>query len=214
MRSLISGRLWPEARDPRLFGFRTGFLTLYKRRLSMKRILVSLTLLAGLATLAIAQAPPPARPGENATFGRYTSAGTYAHSDERAQQWQQEQQMAIESGQLAHQLADETNSEKQAELRTKLAGILEKQFDASQKRREAEIAAIEQQLTRLKGTLKKRADARREIIDRRLEQLTREADGLGWSAPENTGAANPLGSPYSADDLIFTPQATPAASSR
>lgn len=137
----------------------------------MKRLVFSLTILAGLATLVMAQDP----------LGR---ARYFTPSAEPADPMMREQQLGVESAQLAHQLADETDSEKREDLRKKLSGVLELQFDASQKRRESEIAAIEKQLAKLKGTLKKRADARREIVERRLEQLTREADGLGWSVSE------------------------------
>jgi hypothetical protein len=43
-------------------------------------------------------------------------------------------------------------------------------------------AAAGRQVAALRAVLKKRHDARQQIIDRRLEQVLQEAEGLGWSA--------------------------------
>ncbi len=68
-------------------------------------------------------------------------------------------------------------------IKAKLAAALEKQFDLQHKRREHEATKIEEQLKKLRELIKKRSDARQTIIEKRLDQLTREADGLGWSSP-------------------------------
>lgn len=133
----------------------------------MHRIVLSLSALAMIATLAWAQSPDSA-----------------VHQQERLRQIQQEQQLAPEAAQLVQELAT-ADEETKVELRKKLSTVLERQFDASQKRRESEVADIERQLAKLKATLRKRAEARREIIDRRLEQITREAAGLGWASDEH-----------------------------
>ncbi len=92
---------------------------------------------------------------------------------------QEEMQLAHESEQLVKQLgkAEGDNKEK---IRTKLTETLGKQFDARQKRHEAEITALEAKIKKLKEMVQKRQDNRREIISRRMEQLVREAEGLGW----------------------------------
>lgn len=91
----------------------------------------------------------------------------------------EEMQLAHDSENLVKQLgkAEGDNKEK---IRTKLTETLGKQFDARQKRHEAEIAALDAKIKKLKEMVQKRQDNRREIISRRLEQLVREAEGLGW----------------------------------
>jgi hypothetical protein len=87
--------------------------------------------------------------------------------------------LAHESEALARQFG-KADAEQKEKLKTKLSETLSKQFDARQKRHEAEIAALEAQVKRLKDLVQKRQDNRREIINRRFEQLVRDAEGLGW----------------------------------
>ncbi|HEV3024616.1 MAG TPA: hypothetical protein VGX76_19205, partial [Pirellulales bacterium] len=42
---------------------------------------------------------------------------------------------------------------------------------------------IEARVKKLREVINKRNEAKRSIIDKRLDQLIREADGLGWNAP-------------------------------
>src|SRR5205823_6115072 len=65
--------------------------------------------------------------------------------------------------------------------KAKLAEALQKQFDLQQKRRDLEVAHIEAQVKKLREVMRKRGEARQTIIDKRLDQLLREADGLGWT---------------------------------
>jgi hypothetical protein len=67
--------------------------------------------------------------------------------------------------------------------KAKLALALEKQFDLQQQRRELEASRIEAQLKKLRELMKKRSDARQTIVEKRLDQLMREAEGLGWTSP-------------------------------
>jgi hypothetical protein len=78
-----------------------------------------------------------------------------------------------------------------AKLKEKLASALAKQFDAQQKRRDLELARVEARLKKLREVMRKRGEERKTIIDKRLDQLVREAEGLGWSPPPG------LRSPYS-----------------
>jgi hypothetical protein len=70
-----------------------------------------------------------------------------------------------------------------AAIKKKLTANLEKLFDAQQKRREMEVTRIEEQLKKLREVIEKRAKGKDKIIDRRLEQLLQDAEGLGWSSP-------------------------------
>jgi hypothetical protein len=74
-------------------------------------------------------------------------------------------------------LLDETQ---RGEIPTKLSKTLGDQFDFRQKRHNLEIDALERQVVKLKELVRKRQESRTEIISRRVEQIQREVDGLGW----------------------------------
>jgi hypothetical protein len=90
-----------------------------------------------------------------------------------------ELELARQSQALVKQMGKATGDEKD-KLKTKLTETLEKQFDMRQKRHEKELAALEAQVKKLKDMVQKRQDNRRDIISRRIDQLLRDAEGLGW----------------------------------
>jgi hypothetical protein len=90
-----------------------------------------------------------------------------------------EMELTHQSQELVKQLA-KAEGENREKIRTKLSDTLGKQFDLRQKRHEAELTALEAQVKKLKDLVQKRQDNRREIISKRIEQLQRDADGLGW----------------------------------
>ncbi len=92
----------------------------------------------------------------------------------------QESILAHEADQLKHNLERAQSDAQRSELRTKLAENIGKQFDLRQKRHGSEIEALETQVKKLKELVRKRQEAREEIVSRRVEQTLREADGLGW----------------------------------
>ncbi|SRR6266536_6386417 len=85
-----------------------------------------------------------------------------------------------EAHKLAKQLADAKTDTDKDKVRDKLKEHLNKTFDDRQKRHEKEIAALEEQVKKLKEMVAKRQDVKKEIIDDRMKQLEREAKGLGW----------------------------------
>jgi hypothetical protein len=85
-----------------------------------------------------------------------------------------------ESEQLARQLAQAKSDDDRDKLKAKLGEVLGKQFDQRQRRHQAEIQALEAQVKKLRDLVEKRQENRREIIARRLEQILRESQGLGW----------------------------------
>jgi hypothetical protein len=94
-----------------------------------------------------------------------------------------ENQLAHESDELIGQYAATENYQEREKLKTKLREVLSKQFDVQRQRRERELKSIEDRLSKLREQLKKRTDARETIIDRRIESLVSDAEGLGWTAP-------------------------------
>ena len=102
---------------------------------------------------------------------------------------------------LAAQYAATEDGEKRAAIKAELMNSLTQQFEAQQQVRERELANVEARIKKLRELTQKRRDAQKTIIDQRLDQLLREADGLGWAPPANaydalvpTSAANKPGS--------------------
>jgi len=87
---------------------------------------------------------------------------------------------------LAHYSEAETAADRK-KIAVELRESLAKQFDVQKQRRELELGRIEEQVRKLRDQLKKRTDARETIIDRRLDQLINEAEGLGWAPPAPAG---------------------------
>ena len=92
-------------------------------------------------------------------------------------------------GQLIGEYSKTQDETKRASIKSELTTLLDQQFNLQQKHREAEVKSIEDQLRKLHEVMKKRADNRQSIVNNRLEQLLREADGLGW-APPHAGNAS------------------------
>jgi hypothetical protein len=82
---------------------------------------------------------------------------------------------------------DAKDESARAAARDKLAKVLSQQFDQRQKRREEEIAQIEARVQKLRETLRKRAEAKERIVSSRLDQLLRDAEGLGWGDDDVRG---------------------------
>lgn len=57
---------------------------------------------------------------------------------------------------------------------------LGQEFDARQNRYDEELKQLEAKVQKLKDLARRRQEARGQIINRRLEQLLRDAEGLGW----------------------------------
>lgn len=155
-------------------------------------------LTAAISFRAAAQRPPVARferaPGVAPTPGYFIAhqvGDSEQGSDEVAQLSAQDAQLANEAESLAKQLAEATD-DKKAELKEKLQDTLSRQFDAQQKARELEVARVEARVKKLRDTIAKRNEARRSIIDKRLDQLLSDAEGLGWNSPAADGGFAPL----------------------
>lgn len=172
----------------------------------MKFVTVTVT---GVAVLLLAGSLFPRRDAiGQAPAGKYiqSPAGEFipgfeyaspAQADpELAKLLEKEITLARETAALTKEYAATENEENRAKIKGKLGDSLGKQFDLQQKRRDVELTRLEAQMKKLRDVMKKRSDARTTIVDKRLDQLLREADGLGWSAPR--GLSNsPTVSPFS-----------------
>jgi hypothetical protein len=92
----------------------------------------------------------------------------------------EENNLSRQAEQLAQQLAAARSDSDRDKIKGQLTEMLEKQFDQRQKRHEEEIKQLEAQIKKLKDLVDKRQENRREIIVRRLDQIVKESQGLGW----------------------------------
>ncbi len=83
-------------------------------------------------------------------------------------------------GTLIQQLERAESDSRRDEIRSKLTESLGQQFDLRQKRHGLEIDALEARVKKLKQLVQKRQENRAEIISRRLDQIVRESQGLGF----------------------------------
>jgi hypothetical protein len=88
------------------------------------------------------------------------------------------------------------DDKERTKIKEKLATALSKQFDLQQKRRDLELSRLEAKLKKLRAVLMKRDEERKTIIDKRLDQLVREADGLGWAPPPGPRGSASSAQPY------------------
>ena len=85
-----------------------------------------------------------------------------------------------ETMKLTKQLAEAKSDGDKDKIKEKLKELLVKQFDDRQKRHEKELEALETQVKKLKEMVGKRQENKKDIIDERIKQLQRDAQGLGW----------------------------------
>lgn len=92
----------------------------------------------------------------------------------------EETSLARSAEALGKQLVEADSDSKRSDVRRKLSDLLGKQFDARQERHKLEIEALEAKVKKLKELVAKRQESRDDIITRRLEQIVRDSQGLGW----------------------------------
>jgi molecular chaperone DnaK (HSP70) len=133
----------------------------------------------GALTLAVtAQQPQPApSPGSRVTIlsgpdGYREAAGWYQHANAQHQ-----------AADLARQYIKAEKESEKKEIRRKLTDTLNELFDEHIQQQQKELEELDKQIAELRAVLKKRASAKTTIVDRRIEQLIQDADGLGWTAP-------------------------------
>jgi hypothetical protein len=88
-----------------------------------------------------------------------------------------------------------------ANARKTVRDLLEQQFMLRQERRMREIVELENQAKRLRETMRKRANAKEQIIDRRLSDLL-DADELGWEPGASAGIPGAAGLPAAFRQMI------------
>lgn len=89
-----------------------------------------------------------------------------------------ESELAKKTSDLVASLKGAT-AEKKAEIRTQLVTAVEAHFAARQEQRELQLKRIEEEVKKLREAIEKRNTAKKEIIERRVAELTGE-DTIGF----------------------------------
>ncbi|TMQ34876.1 MAG: hypothetical protein E6K70_05300 [Planctomycetota bacterium] len=149
------------------------------RRLAMGSLLAG----ALLCVTAVAQPQDVVqetyKPNPYANNGRGNEAVLYGHIvNNQTKQYDLQDQ----SLQLAQKYVKTEKEDEKKDLRKNLTQVLGRQFDLHLEAQQKELDELEKQVAKLKNVLKKRKDAKENIVERRLEQLVQDADGLGWNA--------------------------------
>jgi hypothetical protein len=87
------------------------------------------------------------------------------------------------AAQLARKYAKAEKEDEKREIRKQLTDTLSQEFDRHLEQQQKELESLEKQIADLRALLRKRRDAKPTIIDRRIDQLVNDAEGLGWNAP-------------------------------
>jgi hypothetical protein len=80
----------------------------------------------------------------------------------------------------ARALNEAEGDEAKGDAKAKLTELLDKYFEADLERREQELAEVEERVNKLRSTLERRREKKRDILDLQMEVLLNEADGLGF----------------------------------
>jgi hypothetical protein len=136
-------------------------------------------------------------------------ASPAADDPEMAKLAEAEAELAHASEELLAQYAAADKPDEQKRLKAELRDALAKQFDVQRQQRELELARVEERIKKVREQVKKRNEARETIVDRRLDQLINDAEGLGWTAPAGASPRVP-GSDLIRNDFQNRPAATPA----
>jgi hypothetical protein len=92
----------------------------------------------------------------------------------------EEMELSNQVDALVAKLGESKSDTDKDTIKTQLNEALAKQFDQRQKRHEAEIAGLEAKVKKLKELVARRQESRRDIIAKRLDQVLRDSEGLGW----------------------------------
>lgn len=166
------------------------------------KVLIAAPVAAALVASAVAQTPGPQpkprdpssdvfsaysvdalsyTPQGQTTQGQTTTQGNFYYSLFKNGAFTSEESAAMrEAEQLVGRLGAAETDELKSDIKAKLSEALGKQFDLRQKRHAHEIEALESQIKKLKALVEKRRENRSEIIARRLDQIVRESQGLGF----------------------------------
>ena len=99
---------------------------------------------------------------------------------ERYEQKKKEHALEIRGRQLAEKYRHNNDSKVKETIKKELSSILSQMFDIREKDREEEIKLLTEKLDHLKNVLEERKTKKKEIVERRLQEMLGEIDVLRW----------------------------------
>ncbi len=148
----------------------------------MKRTSVALSALVPLFALtwgylAVAQTTTLTRPE---IYGQLAELNPL--QNKRTRLAGRENELNRESQRLVREYSRTEDESKRRELEAELRKTVDDHFSIKQRLRTEELADLEAKIKKLRSRHQRREDARGRIVQDRVEQLLREADGLGWGS--------------------------------
>jgi hypothetical protein len=181
----------------------------------MKRVTLVVLSLGLLGSIATAQTVPAEESVEERTYGEYSEMGGNPYG--REGRMREYGVRRIDPRQVQKLIEGWKNSKEAVErekLETELRALLRREFASRLAVHEREIKQLEEKVRQLRERLALRKEKQEDIVDHRLQQILREAQGLGWGSdeagsrsafgywPSSTDAAEPatVGGVAPADD--------------
>jgi hypothetical protein len=95
------------------------------------------------------------------------------HADDQAHE--------VTTKQLIEKFRSAESDDDRSDILEQLSQTIEAQFETRQQIRAKELQMLEERVNKLREHHNKREDAKAEIVKARVDQLVRDAEGLGWS---------------------------------
>jgi len=92
----------------------------------------------------------------------------------------EQRKLEYRSSDLAERIHGMQQGAEQEEMKKELRGVLSRLFDVRESEKESEVDRLEEEMARLRETLKKRKEAKDSIVDRRMNDMLGEEDDLRW----------------------------------
>jgi hypothetical protein len=177
------------------------------------------------STAAPAVSPPSvfyqSLPGSRYTMswpipGTFNVAGAEPDEPELNKLRQADAAMGKQADQLAERYAASEDAEQRNAIKAELTEHLTNHFSVQQQIRDRELARVEARVKKLRELTQKRREAQKTIVEQRLDQLVREAEGLGWTPPASDYGSTALsrGGQQGASITLPAPQSIPPAPPR
>jgi hypothetical protein len=99
-------------------------------------------------------------------------------------------------------------ADKRETIEKSLRDALNKEFAVRLAAHEQEVKDLEEKVRQLRERLALRKEKQDEIVDNRMQQLLRDAQGLGWGTDTATNSAQP--SYFVSEPRVITPYVVPA----
>jgi hypothetical protein len=149
----------------------------------MKRAILIVLLFGLLGPFASAQPGPVDLPSEEPTYGEYGEMGGNPYG--RGGRMGEYGVRRIDPRQMQKLIEGWKKSKEGAErekLETELRALLRREFASRLAVHEREIKKLEEKVRQLRERLALRKEKQEDIVDHRLQQILRDAQGLGWGS--------------------------------